>query len=155
MKKILLLKFVYPGVGTVAAMLLFCLPALAVLGGDQVSIRNDEAKMRASTRVVAVKGYNVHEIQIPSGTTVREFVSPAGKVFGVTWHGPLLPDLRQLLGDNFSKLEAAQRNRRGHGPLVINEPGFVYVSSGHMRAFTGRAYIPQLVPQGVLTDAIQ
>jgi hypothetical protein len=142
-------------VGALMSFLILSLPALAVLGHDQGSIREDQLQMRATTQLTTANGYSVQEMKIPSGTTVREFVSPAGKVFGVAWHGPFLPDLRQLLGDNFNKLEAAQNSRRGHGPLVINEPDFVYVSSGHMRAFTGRAYIPQLIPQGVRPDAIQ
>jgi hypothetical protein len=34
----------------------------------------------------------------PEGTSVRRYVSPAGKVVAVAWKGPVMPDLRQVLG---------------------------------------------------------
>jgi hypothetical protein len=38
---------------------------------------------------------------------------------------------------------------------VIEQPGFVVERSGHQRAFAGRAYVPQLLPAGVLPDVIR
>jgi hypothetical protein len=39
------------------------------------------------------------------GALIREYVSFAGRVFGVSWKGPSLPDLPQLLGSNFAEFQ--------------------------------------------------
>jgi hypothetical protein len=100
--------------------------------------------------------FTMHELRAASGTTVREYVSPAGVVFGVAWQGPSLPDLRQLLGvyfDQYVDAAAARRTRRA--PVRVELPGLVVQSSGHMRAFVGKAYLPQGLPQGVAAEEIQ
>jgi hypothetical protein len=113
--------------------------------------------MRAALRVSRNDAsYTVHELTAPTGTTVREYVSPAGKVFGVAWRGPYLPDFRQILGDYFAPvMQAPRKQRQGRGPLEIRQPNVVFQSSGHMRAFFGRAYVPDLLPKGVSADIIQ
>jgi hypothetical protein len=80
-------------------------------------------------------------------------------VFAVAWDGPWLPDLRQVLGDQFDRYQAAmqsrQRARTGRGAVVIDEQGLVVQMSGHPRAFTGRAYLPGLLPAGVQLESIR
>jgi hypothetical protein len=142
-------------VGIGLAMLIMTLPAFAELGGDEASVQADQLHMQAVRRISSASAYSVHEIQVPSGTLVREYVSPAGKVFGVAWEGQALPDLRQLLGPYFGRLEQARNNRRGRGPLIVREPGVVVHSGGHMRAFVGNAYIPDMVPTGVGVESIR
>jgi hypothetical protein len=91
--------------------------------------------------------------------TVREFVSSAGKVFAVAWQGPIHPDLQQLLGTYYEQytqaVQAQRATRKGRGPLLIQEPGLVVQVSGHMRAFVGRAYVPQMMPAGVKVEDIR
>jgi hypothetical protein len=112
--------------------------------------------MKATLRVSQNSGYLVHEMQSQAGTVVREYVSPAGRVFAVSWQGPFLPDLRQVLGQYFDQFaQAAQARRTRGGPLIINEPGLIVESGGHMRSFFGRAYVPQMMPQGVHAEAIR
>ena len=132
-------------------------PALAVLGGDAASVEADQVHMQGTLKVEGAETFTVHEIQAPSGTVVREYVSPAGKVFAIAWQGPWLPDLRQILGPYFEPYEraAAQNRRERHGPLLIEEPGLVVQLNGHMRAFVGRAYVPQMMPEGVHAEAIR
>jgi hypothetical protein len=132
------------------------LPLWAALGGDVSSIEADQLKMKGTLRTTVNQAYTVHEIQTPAGTRVREYVAPTGKVFAVAWHGPRMPDLRQTLGAYFN--EYAQAPRAAHPDHVhasVTEPGFVLQSSGHMRAYSGRAYDPQLVPQGVAVTDIK
>jgi Protein of unknown function (DUF2844) len=133
--------------------------AFAALGGDESSVQADQAQMHASLRTTHNAAYTLHELQAADGHVVREYVSPSGSVFGLAWQGPSKPDLQQLLGTHFDEYmqaaQAALAKRRGHGPLVVNLPGMVVVSGGHMRAFSGRAYLPQMLPQGVNADAIQ
>jgi hypothetical protein len=39
--------------------------------------------------------------------------------------------------------------------MNVEVPGLIVHSSGHMRAFYGRAWAPDLVPQNVSTDDIK
>ena len=132
----------------------------ATLGGDRSSIDTDLARTKgALMRVSTVGPYSVHEMRSAPGTTIREYVSTSGSVFGVAWDGPWLPDMRQLLGTHFEAYQAAaaaaQRARHGHGPLVVETPDFVVHSSGRAQAFSGRAYLPRLLPPGVEPESVQ
>lgn len=130
-------------------------PARASLGGTQASVETDRLKVGATLRVVPSAAFSVHELQTPSGTVVREFVSPAGIVFGVAWQGPSMPDLRQVLGTYFDRYVEATATRKARGPVAVEQPGLVVQSAGHLRAFVGRAYIPEALPQGVTAEAIR
>jgi hypothetical protein len=131
-------------------------PALAALGGDATSVEADRVKMKGELRVTSASGYAVHEIQTPSGTVVREYVSPNGKVFAVSWRGPTLPDLRQTLGTYFEQYKAAAAGPHpSHNHLAVEQPGLVVHSTGHMRAYFGQAYVPGLLPQNFSVDDIK
>lgn len=136
---------------------LFTPSAGATLGRDATSVKDDGAHMRAALRVSRNDAsYTVHELTLDTGTVVREYVSPSGKVFGVAWHGPYLPDFRQLLGDYFAPVMQTPRNQRqGRGPLQVKQPNVVFQSGGHMRAFFGRAYVPDMLPKGVTAGVVQ
>ncbi len=109
--------------------------ASAALGGDVTSVQADWQQMKAarSTAVQAVDSkYTVHVITTSYGTVVREYVSPDGKVFGVAWRGPFLPNFQQLLGDSYSEfVQGAQQARSGavrrsrNAPLTVAQPNFV------------------------------
>ncbi|HUO60546.1 MAG TPA: DUF2844 domain-containing protein [Candidatus Acidoferrales bacterium] len=130
--------------------------AYASLGDSFSSVQADQSHMKASIRSTQQDGYIVHELQSQSGVRVREYVSPEGKVFAVSWDGPFMPDLRQVLGSYFDQFSHAAQSRRARGgPLIINEPGLVVESGGHMRSFFGRAYVPQMVPANVRTESIR
>ena len=129
--------------------------AFAALGGDAATVVADQMHINGKLVFAQTQKYSVHEIQAPSGTVVREFVSPAGTVFGVAWAGPTMPDLRQVLGPYFERYVAAAAQRKRRGPVLIEQPGLVVQSGGHMRSFVGRAYVPESVPQGVAVDEIR
>src|SRR5437868_2875194 len=134
----------------ILAILILPFPVSASLGGDVTSVHADHVKMQGTLRTSSGDSYTLHEIQTPTGVAVKEYVSPAGKVFAVTWTGPFHPDLRQLLGayyDEFTQAVQAQRaQRRGRGPISIQHAGLVIEVSGHLRSFAGRAYVPQHLP---------
>jgi hypothetical protein len=134
-------------------------PAWASLGGDARSIEADQVRMQGTRRMMAAQSYTVHEIQTATGTVVREYVSSQGTVFAVAWHGPWLPDLRQLLGSYFEQYARAAQSqnmvRTGRGPLLIDAPGLVVQHGGYSRSSTGRAYVPEMLPAGVHAEEIQ
>ena len=132
--------------------------AWAELGGPVASVQNDTVHMKGTLRSVATREYTLHEIWIPTGHVVRQYASAAGMIFGVSWEGPTLPNLRQLLGETyFAKFQqaAAERKRYGRGPVFIETPEFVFQQTGHLRDFHGCAYLPQLLPQGVDASTIR
>jgi Protein of unknown function (DUF2844) len=124
--------------------------ASATLGEPEASVTADVAQLRASIKLTDRTGYRMHEIQLSSGTLVREFVSSDGRVFAIAWKGPTIPNLRQILGQYFDNyVAAAQARHLGHNHLQIQQSDLVVQAGGHMRAFSGRAYLPQAVPGGV------
>lgn len=137
-------------------VLIVSAPACAELGGTLTSIKADQQKMAASLRVTSTSTYQLHEMQSEQGIRVREYASPNGTVFGVTWNGPWAPDLRQLLGAYFDQYMVAARGKKAaRGPISIQLPGLIVERGGHARSFFGRAYVPQMIPQGVSADDIQ
>jgi hypothetical protein len=136
-----------------------CLPAMASLGGDVNSVKVDSAHMKAQLQVQQKQAYAVHEIKDKNGITVREYVSPQGKVFGVAWQGPFLPDMQQVLGMYTQQYSAALKQdhikNKGRHPLNIHQPGLVIETGGHMRAYYGRVYVPQMVPTAVAAGEIR
>ena len=133
-------------------------PARAALGGDVTSVEADRAHLKATSLEVRPAGaYEVHAIQAPGGTVINEYVSSAGKVFAVAWHGPFIPEMQQILGSYFQQYSAALGAKRPYGrrPLNIQQPGLVVETGGHMRAYVGRAYLPEMLPPGLKADEIK
>src|SRR5262252_3454932 len=87
-----------------------CSAVEAALGGDAATVQTDRVQMKgALLRITSTETFTVHEMRSPSGPTVREYLSPAGKVFGVAWDGPTTPDLQQLLGSYYDEYQRAAR----------------------------------------------
>jgi hypothetical protein len=145
----------------VAALLISAvpLPAGASLGGTVASVQADQTRMHGALNAVKNDRYTVDELKAPTGVTVREYVSPAGQVFAITWQGPTRPDLQQVLGTYFQTFKAAvqakQKTTRIRGPLYIDQAGLVVQMGGHMRWLVGRAYVPSMVPSNVELEEIR
>jgi len=139
--------------------LMFSCSASASLGDDVNSVQSDATHLKASVRVTQSANYSVHEMQAAGGTAVREYISPTGKVFAVAWQGAARPDLQQLLGSYYSRVaqavQAEKMKRVGRHPISIQEPDLVVGTGGHPRAFTGRAYVPSIMPAAVRTEEIR
>ena len=145
--------------GIALLILTLPIPALAALGGDITSVQQDQAQMKGSLKTTEGEKYTVHEIKASAGAVVKEYASPAGKVFAITWRGQFIPNMQQLLGtyfDQFAQAAKAERESHvGHRPVNIQQPGLVVQSGGHMRGYFGRAFAPDMVPPGVSPDALQ
>ena len=88
---------VWFGLVAATAGLMPCV-AHAALGGDLASIDREQAALQAERVVTPAVAYDLHELITPNGTRVREYLDRSGRVFAVSWSGPRLPDLGQLLG---------------------------------------------------------
>lgn len=132
-------------------------PAFAGLGDTATPVGADQAPGKTVVRrAVPARSYTIQDIQAGDGTTVREYVASDGKVFAVTWSGPVMPDLEQLFGGHYQPYRGELQARQpGRGPLRIDRGDLVVESGGHMRAFRGRAYLPQRLPAGVSADEIR
>jgi hypothetical protein len=131
----------------------------AALGDNVSSVKADQARLKGTVRVTQAQSLEIHEITAEHGTVVREFVSPEGNVFGVAWKGQFIPDLQQLFGNYFDQYSEAAKAQKasyvGRRPLNVQLPGLVVQMSGHMRAYSGRAFLPGMLPQGVAADSIR
>jgi hypothetical protein len=128
-----------------------CVPAAAA-----APVQVPAVKLLAAKPVAQNTNYTTQELQLDSGTLVREYATPAGVVFAVTWRGPVLPDLSALLGNYFSTFkqetdQARTAGKRG-APVNLMRGDLVVRSNGRMRNFFGHAYVPSLIPPGVLIN---
>lgn len=141
-----------------AAMLCMApVPARATLGQDESTIDADGVRMQARRALRAEGGYTVHEMQLESGTIVREYVSPGGRIFALAWRGPTLPDLVQLLGaaNYHSFLNDPDSRRIPRRMRRLQRDDLVVHSEGGPRAFFGHAYVPALLPPGFAVEHLR
>ena len=132
-------------------------PAFGALGATEESVSTDQARFQATRTVATEHGsYRLHEMSRGDGSVIREYLNSAGTVFAVSWKGPVLPDLSQLLGTQFAAfrkgVEAGPKRRR---MSVVHEGDLVVESSGHARGFYGRAYLSSMLPAGFTEEMVQ
>jgi hypothetical protein len=148
---------VAPALALALALAAAALPSHATLGEAAATVEGDRMALRAARTVQAQPLFDVHELALANGTTVREYVSRSGEVFAVTWSGATNPDLRQLLGAarHDSVLASRNRLRAGHGHQRVQEGSLIVETGGRMRALRGRAYLSDRIPAGVGLDALR
>src|SRR5262245_31822916 len=135
-----------------AVLLVSALPCLAALGDTVASVAADQTHFQARIKSIQAQNYSVHEMTRDDGMVINEYVSSSGKVFGVSWKGPVIPDLSQLLGSSFStfqdQVRASGRQARRRG-AIVRRGDLVVESGGHPRDYRGRAYLVNLLPSNV------
>jgi hypothetical protein len=132
-------------------------PARAALGGDAATVAADAAALHGVLHSTLLQQYDIREITSDNGMRVREFQDRGGVVFAVVWSGPAPPDLQKLLGTSYGAYATAvatdhsglQRTRR------VATADLVVESGGHMRAYSGRAYLPASLPAGMSATIIR
>lgn len=132
--------------------------AWASLGEPESSVTADQQILRGELHQEVRPSYKVYQISAANGVVWKEFVSPAGTVFAISWQAPRMPNLEQMLGPSLVDLQVAMQSsapRRSRGPLIIRTAKLVLVSGGHMRGFHGYAYVPGLVPANVSPETMQ
>ena len=133
-------------------------PARAALGGDAASVASDADALHGVIHSTPLQQYDIHEITSDNGMRLREFQDRSGVVFAVVWSGPAMPDLQKLLGASYQTYTTAVAAANHPGlkrPVRIATSDLVVESDGHMRAFSGRAYLPALIPVGMSAAEIR
>lgn len=146
-----------------AGALCATVPARAVLGGDAASVMGDQLRLQGGRRqalaVPAVVPVAPVELTLADGSTIREFISPAGVVFAVSWRTRFRPDLAALFGayapDFAVAAHAAMRTPGLKRNLVLTQGDLVVHSAIRAGWFVGQAHAVSLVPQGVVVDALR
>jgi hypothetical protein len=141
--------------GLLALGLACPIDARAALGGDAASIAADSVALGGTREITLAAAWEVHVLRLPSGTLVREYVH-GGRVFALAWGGPVMPNLRQLLGSYFGPYVNSPRNGpAGHHLRVVATPNWVVQSAGHQQGFLGRAWLPTDLPARFDLDTVR
>ena len=116
---------------------LLALSLPGIVGGDVTSVQQDQAQMKSTLKTTEAEASTIHELTAPGKTMIKEYVSPEGKVFTITWSGPFIPNMQQLLGtyfDRFAQAAKAQRESHlGHWPVGIQQPDSFSKTAAHAR----------------------
>lgn len=140
-------------------VLRFCLPSFAELNGDVSSIQTDREHMGGALSSRPSFGSTTYEIRDPNGNVIREFVSPAGRVFAVAWEGRFIPEMDRLLGGVFQEYSRAVHSEypshNWRQPLFIRTSTLSFESGGHMGWYYGRAYVPSEAPNDFPIEEIR
>lgn len=141
-----------------AGLFLLSSGAIAALG--RAPAKSGELPARATSQQPGSDSspYTLHQTVLPTGTRVREFAAPGGQVFAIAWEGPVLPDFSIFFGDYFAVFQDIARQKResatSGGALVARRQNLVVVSRGRMGQFEGHAYVPSLVPVGIVIETL-
>ena len=132
----------------VLGLLLATRLALAALS-DQPTDTTGASVQKTQASTSAGVPYTDISRTLRNKTQVHEFVDATGTVFAVSWAGPFKPDLKALLGRHFAEFQKGEGERTGGRTRQRLDAGdMVVVSTGHMGAFEGRAWLPARLPAG-------
>lgn len=155
--------------GTFVCLALQSATAHAELGGDVSSIDRDQARLKGERRQVSVQTHVVvnraqalsvatqetmaHEITQADGSVIREYLTPSGIVYAVTWQTHFRPDLGALFGQHAaSYMASAKEAMKTPGikrNVALQSKNLIVHATSHFNIFIGQAYVPSLVPSGV------
>jgi len=127
--------------------------------GESVDSAMTNKKSLSAVRSATTKSlkYTVYESQYDT-ITIREYASSSGIVFGIVWIGLTHPDLTPLLGSYASEYKKALsqvKRQPGSKHVKVKTENVVVEKWGHMRKLQGRAYAPDLIPEGVSIEEIK
>ncbi len=149
---------VVPRIVISSALCAWSISAQATLGGDSASILADATQLHGQVQPVQPAPGDTVSIRTDNGMTVREFLDSGGTVFAVSWSGPAVPDLAAVLGAYFGQYASALwllQNAGRQRAIHVVTADLVVDTGGHLRAYSGRAYLPAAVPAGVALDTLR
>ncbi len=146
-------RFAMPLLLSLAATAGFSGVARAALGEGTGSVAADAIALGGVVHIEAQQGYDAYDVAASAGTRVREYVNQSGIVFAVTWSGPAPPDLSRWLGGYFAEYARALATLAHPGLRrslrIETADGVIVEAGGHLRAYSGRAYLEQQMPPGL------
>lgn len=132
-------------------------PVLAILGESSATVKHDQARLNSTHRSQSEAGYTIHTLETP-GLVIREYTSPDGMVFGLSWrqHTGLL-NLESLFGTYYGEYSQAVAQQARQSPRFqrIETDHLIVERGGRMGATWGRAWIVALLPPGIFKEQIQ
>lgn len=136
------------------------LPVQATLDEPAASVQADRQRLASAHKQSAAPGFEVHTLSARDGSVVREYVGADGIVFAVTWSTRGKPRLDQLLGRHFDSYaeagrQAMQRRAGVMHAAALQRGDLVVESTGHLNAFSGRAWLRSRLPAGMGSDALR
>jgi len=139
-----------------ALLLALTTPSFARLGEPETLIKAEATQLGASLLEERTATHKIVTLDTPAELRIRQWVNAQGRVFAITWAGPVMPDLAQLLGRHYTAFrEAAERGHSTRSAVRLDTPEVVIESAGRMRAFRGRAFCPPMLPAGVRPEDIR
>lgn len=140
----------------IAGVVLASLPlsSWATLGDNAASVNADATTLNASVTTESNKNYTLYKLQLPSTTIVNEYVDSTGNVFAVTWKGPHNPNINQVLGNYFARLQDKPLFA-DHSSARFAESDFHAFVRGSIHNHFGKAYLPQSLPTNVTGEDIK
>lgn len=149
----------WAALGLVAVGLCQAWPAHAVLGEPVASVHVDQMRLHGARRQSLGLRYQVHDITQADGSVLRQFATPSGVVFAVSWRSHLKPNLSSLLGvhyENYARATRAAAPGRGFTRRNAIQAGdLVVTESQHLGFFSGQAFVRHLVPEGVDVNGLR
>lgn len=137
--------------------------AWATLGEDEATVSRDRTVSAGThTLLQAQGGVRIHIIT-SSSRTYREYVTPGGTVFAVTWQGMPPPHLGRILGAYAAEYREAIVRARTQTTYPAIRSRFLRVTTAHLlidgggqpRALSGRVILPDQIPPGFPVDQIR
>lgn len=134
-------------------------PLRAELNGTISSIEVDRDYVAGKVATTLHLGSMVYEITDRNGTIIREYASPTGRIFAISWEGHFLPEMEHFLGNLFEQyaiaMRSGQKTRNWRQPIFLQTPDLTFENSGHTGWYQGRAYLESGVPNGFLISDIR
>lgn len=138
------------------ACIVIASPARAVLGQPIQAAMAPASQAKTATALRRTQtlssGVQVFERATGDGGVIREYVSADGIVFAVSWNTRFKPRLNELLGryhEGYAAAASEALRRPGiQRQSVLRAQDLVVNSTSHLNVFSGRAYVPSLVPAG-------
>lgn len=126
--------------------------AQAQLGGDAASIAGDAQAFSTMSIRQSVGTLVRYEVKT-AATTIHEYLGSTGLVYAISFRGSATPNLDQLLGSYTAAFNASVRHDRRSAN--VDTPTLRAQLHGSPGAVSGVLWLPELLPPGVTTGALQ
>ncbi len=140
-----------PGLCISSVLVFTSITAHATLGLDAASVKKDQAALGATLKITKSDGYTDYMLTLPDNGVVHELVSPAGKVFEITWlKRGSWPQMGPLWGDYANRFSGSVHGTSPtsrHADRVDDD--FEMHARAVNRIFSGTAHVPALLPQNL------